>query len=67
MDNKYTKQESDTRNLNNEELKQVVGGRVLDKTFGTSDMYCSKCGHRTAHQLNRFAKWECIICGTIAE
>ena len=52
--------------IDNEELKDVVGGvEGVITPRGTCNKQCKECKHRTAHQLNRFGKWECIICGTI--
>ena len=66
MDNMNNKREDGVRKLDNEELKDVVGGeKGVITPRGTCNMQCKGCKHRTAHQMNRFGKWECIICGTI--
>ena len=66
METRNTERKPDVSPIDNEELKDVVGGeKGVITPRGTCNMQCKVCKHRTAHQMNRFGKWECIICGTI--
>ena len=65
METRNTERKPDVSPIDNEELKDVVGGKKVIMSHGTCNKQCKVCNHRTVHQLNRFGGWECIICGTI--